>query len=233
MSKDLSNWRGCSRPENVTLNGDMVVVETYDNMRHRHDLWNALNTEDANELMRFFPNDPFEGADDFGAWLAGQNEAGSYHTMVFRSVATNRVVGMASYLRIDAKNGSIEVGAVAHGAEMVRQPMATEAHYLMAKYIFDDLGYRRYEWKLNNENEPSHRAAKRFGFSFEGVFRQHIVAKGRNRDTAWYSIIDGEWPLIKMAFEAWLLPENFDENGMQKKRLEDIRAAITKGHGET
>ncbi|TKB30445.1 MAG: GNAT family N-acetyltransferase, partial [Mesorhizobium sp.] len=110
------------------------------------------------------------------------------------------------------------------GPLISRKPAATEAQFLFMKYIFDELGYRRYEWKCNNRNEPSKRAAERFGFKFEGIFRQHLVVKGENRDTAWYSIIDKEWPDLRRAYEAWLDPANFDSDGQQRRRLEDIRA---------
>lgn len=144
-------------------------------------------------------------------------------TLVFVENATGDVVGMASYMRPDPANGVVEVGSVAHGARMKRSPLSTEAHYLMAKHVFEDLGYRRYEWKCHNQNEPSKITAKRYGFTFEGVFRQHMISKGANRDTAWFSMIDGEWPLIGKAFEIWLSPENFTADGAQKRKLEDIR----------
>ena len=148
---------------------------------------------------------------------------GGWQTCVFARSDTGRVVGMASYMRTDAKNGVVEIGAVAHGPQLARTAMATEVHYLMARRVFDRYGYRRYEWKCDNANETSKRTAVRLGFSFEGVFRQHIVNKGRNRDTAWYSIIDSEWPAIRRAFEDWLSPGNFDTAGMQIRRLEEIR----------
>ena len=112
---------------------------------------------------------------------------------------------------------------------MQRSPVSTETHYLLARHVFEDLGYRRYEWKCHNENAASKRTAERLGFTFEGIFRQHIVSKGANRDTAWYSMIDSEWPALKAAFEAWLAPENFDQNGRQVRRLEDIRASQMRG----
>lgn len=223
---DLSNWQTCPVPQNVTLKGNNVAVETWDRTKHQDDLWFALNIGDANKLMQYFPDDPFAGAQDFGTWLEGYNTSGLFSTMVFRCNETGKLVGMASYMHIDGKNGSIEVGAVAHGPQMSRSKMSTEAHYLMARYVFDELGYRRYEWKLNNENKPSHRAAKRFGFTFEGLFRQHIVSKGQNRDTAWYSMIDGEWAQRKAGFEAWLSDYNFDAAGQQIKTLEEIRDAL-------
>jgi len=128
-------------------------------------------------------------------------------------------------MRIDAANGVIEIGNIYWGPLMSRKPAATEAQFLFMQYAFDKLGYRRYEWKCNNRNEPSKRAALRFGFSFEGIFRQNMVVKGENRDTAWYSIIDKEWPAEKRAYQEWLDPANFAADGNQKRRLEEIRAA--------
>ena len=137
--------------------------------------------------------------------------------------ATGRALGLFSYLRIMALDGSIEIGHVAFGAPMQRTAGATEAIYLLARHAFDDLGYRRLEWKCDAANARSERAAERFGFTREGLFRQHMVRKGRNRDTAWFSIIDGEWPGCRNAFQLWLAAENFDEQGQQRQRLEALR----------
>jgi RimJ/RimL family protein N-acetyltransferase len=132
-------------------------------------------------------------------------------------------VGIVSYLRIDPVNGSIEVGWVTWSPLMQRSAISTEAHYLLMKHAFEELGYRRYEWKCNALNGPSMKAAERLGFTYEGTFRQAVIVKGRNRDTAWFSMIDKEWPTLRSAFEAWLKPDNFDADGRQRKRLEDFR----------
>ena len=137
--------------------------------------------------------------------------------------ATEKAAGYASYMRMDPGNGVVEVGNILLTPALQRSTAATEAMYLMAGQIFDHLGYRRYEWKCNALNEPSRRAALRLGFTFEGIFRQHMVVKGLNRDTAWFSMLDGEWPAKKKAFEAWLEPANFDDEGHQRRRLEEIR----------
>ena len=181
--------------------------------------------EAVNELIRYFPNGPYQGPDGLCAWLDA-NQNGGWITNVIRSRRTGDVVGMATYMRPDPANGVVEVGSVAHGAAMARSPISTDAHYLLARHVFEDLGYRRYEWKCHNLNEPSQVTARRLGFTFEGIFRQHIVAKGMNRDTAWFSMIDSEWPLLGKAFEAWLDESNFDADGRQKRRLEDIRAEL-------
>lgn len=220
---NLNNWKIRQKPEPTELNGKLVQLTHYNFDEHSASLWKALGAEKTNELIRFFPNDLYENSDDFGSWLKEVNDSKEFHTMIISSVETKDVLGMASYMRCAPKNGSVEIGAIAHGPNMARSALATEAHFILAKYIFEELGYRRYEWKLNNENEASHKAAKRLGFSFEGVFRQHMVVKGKNRDTAWYSMLDNEWPLIKATFESWLDQSNFDESGKQIKSLIQIR----------
>lgn len=208
------------------MQGRHVVLEPFEGSSHAQALWRALGGPDGtiNDRLRYFPNPPFADSGAFSDWL--ERAQGDWITLVARDKSDDEVVGMASYMRIDAANGSIEVGSVAHGARMARSPLATEMHYLMARHVFDALGYRRYEWKCHNDNEPSKRAAERLGFSFEGVFRQHMVAKGANRDTAWYSIIDGEWPLVGRAMEQWLDPQNFSAEGRQIRTLQDIRASL-------
>jgi RimJ/RimL family protein N-acetyltransferase len=137
-----------------------------------------------------------------------------------------QAAGWASYMRMEPAHGVVEVGNILLTPGLQRTTAATEAMYLMARHVFDHLGYRRYEWKCNANNEPSRRAALRLGFAFEGIFRQHMVIKGRNRDTAWFSMLDGEWPARKRAFEAWLAPENFDDQGRQRQRLEQLQASL-------
>ncbi|CAD7040343.1 GNAT family N-acetyltransferase [Pseudorhizobium endolithicum] len=226
--RDLTNYK-VEAPGPITLRGRFVTLEPYEAGRHLKALWEGLGGLGVNALTRYFPNNDFTGIDDFGAWLENARTQSSFVTLVFRDNASGRIVGMASYMRPDPKNGVVEVGSVAHAPDVQRSPLTTEAHYLMARHVFEDLGYRRYEWKCHNENEPSKRSAIRYGFTFEGVFRQHVISKGANRDTAWFSMIDGEWPLLKKAFETWLSPENFDEAGRQRRRLEDIRADIPAG----
>lgn len=224
--RDLSTFKGCPAPTPVTLEGRFVTVEPYDKEKHLQALWDGLGGTGINPLLTYFTQPDFGGIADFERWLDGVGTKGGWLTHVFRDNASGKIVGMASYMRADPANGVVEVGGVAHGPAMSRTPLATEAHYLMAKHVFEDLGYRRYEWKCHNENEPSKTTARRYGFTFEGVFRQHMLSKGKNRDTAWFSIIDGDWPLVKAAFEAWLHPDNFDAEGRQKRKLEDIRADL-------
>ncbi|MDO1581912.1 GNAT family N-acetyltransferase [Rhizobium oryzicola] len=225
--RDLATFKGCPPPAPVRLEGQYVIAEPYERAVHLLSLWEALGGKDGiNDLIRYFPGKIYQTPDEFADWLDGANQSGSLITLVFRDKSNGDVVGMASYMRPDPANGVIEVGSVAHGAAMKRSPLSTEAHYLMARHVFEDLGYRRYEWKCHNENEPSKVTARRYGFTFEGVFRQHMISKGANRDTAWFSMIDSEWPVIGKAFEAWLAPENFDVHGQQTRRLEDIRAEL-------
>lgn len=219
---DLTHWTPRPAPQPVTLKGRFVTVEGYVRDTHLQALWDGLGGMGINSLLKYFAQPDFGGIADFDAWLSSVQKGG-WVTEVFRDNGSNRIVGMANYMRADPANGVVEVGGVAHGAAMARTPLATEAHYLMARHVFEDLGYRRYEWKCHNDNKPSHAAARRYGFTFEGVFRQHMLSKGGNRDTAWYSIIDGEWPRLAKAFEAWLAPDNFNADGSQKRRLEDFR----------
>ncbi len=146
-----------------------------------------------------------------------------FHTIV--DLATGKAVGVATFMRIDRAHGVIEVGNINYSPLLQRTPAATEAMFLMMRRVFDELGYRRYEWKCDSLNAPSRAAALRLGFQFEGIFRQAVVYKGRNRDTAWFSMIDSEWPALKRAYEQWLAPENFDAEGRQPRKLAEFIAA--------
>jgi len=223
MGEDLSGWKGCCEPEVPVLAGRYVNIAPFSGFEDGMRLWNAFGGTAANEMLRYFPNPEYQRGEDFAEWLVGVQ--GPFRTAIFSDPQTGDLLGMGSYMRIDAKNGVVEIGSIAHGPRMARSPASTEAQYLLAAHVFENLGYRRYEWKCHNENEASKRAARRLGFVFEGVFRQHIVSKGRNRDTAWFSMIDKEWPVLRTAFQAWLDPSNFDAAGGQKKRLEHFREA--------
>jgi RimJ/RimL family protein N-acetyltransferase len=221
---DLKNWTGCPRPERKVLEGRYVRLEPLDPARHGDGLYEASSVADAADRFRWLPDYPPESREAFQPWL---DKAASSEDPLFFAVidkASGKVAGRQTLMRIDAANGSIEIGNIYWGPLVSRKPAATEAHFLFVQYAFDELGYRRFEWKCNNRNEPSKRAALRFGYQFEGVFRQHLVVKGENRDTAWYSIIDKEWPGLRRAYEAWLDPANFDAAGNQKQRLEAFTA---------
>jgi RimJ/RimL family protein N-acetyltransferase len=226
--EDLTNWTPKPAPAPVTLKGRYVTVEPYNRTEHLAALWDALGGEGINRHLEYFAAPDFADAEAFGNWLDGVKKGG-WLTEVFRDNMTGKVVGMANYMRADPANGVVEVGGVAHGPAMMKSPLSTEVHYLMARHVFEDLGYRRYEWKCHNDNAQSKTTAERLGFTFEGVFRKHMLSRGANRDTAWFSIVDDEWPRLKSAFEAWLDPSNFASDGRQKQTLKEIRRVISEG----
>jgi RimJ/RimL family protein N-acetyltransferase len=210
-------WKPAPLPRPVTLRGRYVTLEPLDAARHSAALWEAVRGRD--ELWTWLAQGPYPSAaammDGLDKWQA----ANSAVLLAIVPVKTGQAAGWASYMRIDPAHGAIEVGNVMFSPTLQRTREATEAMYLMARHVFEDLGYRRYEWKCNAENEPSRRAAVRLGFTFEGIFRQHMVVKGRNRDTAWFAMLDKEWPARKRAFEEWLEPGNFDGEGRQRRQL--------------
>lgn len=220
--KDLSNWKGCPPPTAERLDGRYATLERISADRHGDGLFAASTMEDADQRFRWLSEYPPQSREAFQPWLerAEKSTDPLYYAIIDK--ASGRVAGRQTFLRIDPANGVIEIGHVLWSSLMARTPAATEAFYLFAAHVFDDLGYRRFEWKCNNANEPSKRAAERFGMTHEGVFRQAMVVKGENRDTAWFSMIDSEWPAAQKAFEAWLAPENFDSNGRQRKRLTEL-----------
>ena len=220
---DLSGWTARERPARAPIEGRFVRLEPLDAARHGDGLYAASATPDAEDRFRWLGETPPAGRDAFQTWLEGA--AASEDPLHFAVIdrQSGRIAGRQSFMRIDTKNGVIEIGNILWNEPVARRPAATEALYLFARHAFDTLGYRRFEWKCNNANTPSKRAALRFGFTFEGVFRQHMVVKGTNRDTAWFAMVDKDWPVIRGALEAWLAPENFDAEGRQKRRLQDIR----------
>jgi RimJ/RimL family protein N-acetyltransferase len=162
---------------------------------------------------------------EFDAWLARSAASDDFLFHAVIDAASGRCQGRQALMRIVPEHGVIEIGSILWGPAIARTRVATEAFYLAARYVFEGLGYRRFEWKCNALNEPSRRAAARFGFTYEGTFRQHMLVKGENRDTAWFSIIDREWPALRQAFERWLEPSNFDAEGRQKHRLAEVLAS--------
>jgi RimJ/RimL family protein N-acetyltransferase len=174
-------------------------------------------------IWEWMPVGPFPEPDALQLMLARNREHDGWRTLIIRSLTSREILGMATYMRIREAHGSAEIGCVAFGPKLRRTPEATEAFALMAGHVFDDLGYRRYEWKCNSDNLASRRAAERFGFAFEGVFRNDMVAKGRSRDTAWYSIVDTEWPRLKAALDQWLADDNFATDGAQLRPLDSFR----------
>jgi RimJ/RimL family protein N-acetyltransferase len=218
------SWEPATRPDRVTLEGQTVRVEPLSVERHGSDLWDAAQGTNADPLLwTYLGYGPFADESAFRAHLAAQEA--STDPLFFAAIdqATGLALGVASLMRIDAANGVGEVGHIWFGPALQRSTAATEAIFLLAEYLMTTLGYRRFEWKCDALNRRSRRAAERYGFKYEGTFRQHLVYKGRNRDTAWYSIVDGEWPAIRAAFIAWLDPDNFDEDGRQRRTLESFR----------
>lgn len=223
---DLSNWQMRPVPELKSVKGRYIQIDPADFTKDGPALFEAISGAGNDDLWRYIPLGPFEDHETMVATLNFVGEQQNWKTHILRSAENDAVLGMASYMRIRPEAGSAEVGAIVFSKKLQRTPAATEAMYLMARYLFDDLGYRRYEWKCNDANAASKRAAERLGFQFEGVFRQDMVMKGENRDTAWFSIIDSEWQRVKAGFEVWLSPQNFDDEGNQRRSLREIRTAL-------
>ena len=215
------DWIPARTPERTPIQGETVRLEPVDPARHAVDLFAA--SAGSPNLWDYLAYGPFEDQAVFTGWL--KERASSSDPLFYAVVdrASGKAQGMASLMRIKPEHGVIEVGHIWFAPVLQRTRHASEAIYLLARYAFDDLGHRRLEWKCDSLNGPSRRAAERFGFVFEGIFRQHMVVKGRNRDTAWFSITDGEWPARRAAFEAWLSPENFDAEGRQLRTLAQIK----------
>lgn len=215
---ELSDWQPRPRPARISLEGAYCRLEPLDPQRHGDDLFVASMAPGADERFRYLFDVP-QDREGFERWLA--NAAASEDTMFYAVIdaASGRCEGRQALMRIAPEHGVVEVGNILWGPAIARTRVATEALFLHARYVFEALGYRRFEWKCNSSNAPSMRAARRFGFTYEGLFRQHMVQKGRNRDTAWFAMLDGEWPSIRSAFERWLAPDNFDRQGRQRARL--------------
>jgi RimJ/RimL family protein N-acetyltransferase len=219
MSGALDGWRARPRPERAVLEGLYCRLEPLDPVRHADSLFAASTAPGAADRFRYL----WEAVPDraqFDDWVAraALSEEMLFHGVVDR--ATGRCEGRQAYLRITPEHGVIEIGAILWGPAIARTRVATEALALYARHAFDVLGYRRFEWKCDARNDPSRRAAARFGFGYEGTFRQHMVVKGDNRDTAWFAMTDGDWPRVRAALDRWLDPSNFDEGGRQRTRLQ-------------
>ena len=226
----LTGWQAPPVPPRTTMDGRYCRLEALSAARHGADLHAANSLDRDGRNWTYLSVGPFESEAAYSEWLAkvAPGSDPMFHAIV--DTANGKAVGVASYMRIDAPNGVIEVGHLNYSPLLQRKPAATEAMYLMMKRVFD-LGYRRYEWKCHSMNAPSRAAAQRLGFSYEGTFRQAAVHKGRNRDTAWFSIIDQEWPALRAAFERWLAPENFGADGRQRASLSSLTAPLLKARG--
>jgi RimJ/RimL family protein N-acetyltransferase/ribosomal protein S18 acetylase RimI-like enzyme len=214
------------RPEAVVLEGRFGRVEKLDAARHGAALWQGV--KDDNATWAYMGYGPFADAAAFAAWLAERPKLDDPYSYVIVA-PDGRALGIATLMEIRPAMRVIEVGNIVYSPALQRTPLATEAQYLLARYVFETLGNRRYEWKCNALNAPSRRAAQRFGFTFEGLFRQHQIVKGRNRDTAWFSMLDTEWLARKAAFERWLAPDNFDGAGRQKVSLAALNGGTLAG----
>jgi len=226
----VPDWTPPPRPSREPMTGRRCRVETLDVDRHAADLFAADSLDRTGASWAYLPYGPFDTLDAYVEWMTrvANTDDPFFHAIV--DLETGAAVGVASYLRIDPASGSIEVGHIHYSPTLQRTIAATEAMFLMMQRAFT-LGYRRYEWKCNALNAASRNAAQRLGFSYEGVFRQARVDKGRNRDTAWYACIDREWPALERAFRTWLDPSNFDAAGHQKQRLSALTAPIVVARG--
>ena len=222
----LADPRPAKAPERSVLEGRHARLEPLDPDRHGDDLRDASAPSDRSARFRYMPELPPDSPGLFSTWLAGA--AASADPLFFAVIdrATGRAEGWQTFLRITPVHRCIEIGNIYWGPRIAGTRVATEAMYLFAAYALESLGYRRYEWKCDALNAPSRRAALRFGFTYEGHFRRAVIIRGRNRDTAWFSIIDEEWPALKAAYERWLAPENFDPQGRQRTRLSELTAAL-------
>lgn len=218
----VAGWTPRAPPPRTAMLGRFCRVEPLSVLAHGHDLFAAFSLDAHAPNWTYLSVGPFADFDAFRAWLEPLQASADPLVHVIVDAQSGKAVGMANYLRIDRGNGVIEIGSLIFSPLLQRTPAATEAMFLMLRRAFDELGYRRYEWKCDSLNAPSRAAALRLGFTFEGIFRQAVVYKGRSRDTAWYSIVDREWPRLRVAFEAWLSMENFGANGVQIQSLRDL-----------
>ena len=218
----LENWQACQAPPRSTMHGTYCDLEPLNTAKHAKDLFHAYAQDTEGVIWTYLPYGPFTDLETYKIWIEtnAQSTDPLFHAIVDK--VTNKAIGIATYLRIEPAVGVIEVGHINFSPELQKTPAATEAMYLMMKRVFDELGYRRYEWKCDALNAGSKSAAERLGFTYEGEFRQATMYKNRNRDTAWFSILDSEWPAMKQAFESWLDASNFDADGKQKKSLKDF-----------
>lgn len=218
------DWKPPSLPPRMTHTGRYCRLEPLEADRHGTDLYAAFALDAEGRDWTYLPYGPFESKEQFLEWVHGAARSSDPLFFAIVDLESQQAVGVASYMRIRPASGSIEVGHIHYSPLLQGKTAGTEAMYLMMKHAFE-LGYRRYEWKCDALNANSRAAALRLGFTFEGIFRQATVYKGRNRDTAWYSVIDREWPTLERAFTRWLRPDNFDPHGRQRQRLEALRSS--------
>lgn len=221
----LPDWQPRPYPQRQTLQGRLCYLEPLAG-KHAEALFAAHQLAPDTRSWTWLLREPDSSVEEFSAWVAGLTGVSDPIHFAVIDRQTRQPVGSLALMRIDANNGVVEVGHVHFSPLLSRTAMATEAHWLLMRYVFDTLGYRRYEWKCNSLNEPSRRAAQRLGFHYEGRFRQALVIKGHNRDTDWFSIIDAEWPQIDSAMQKWLASDNFSADGQQIRALESLRPEV-------
>ena len=223
---DLSGWTLRPLPDAPALEGRWCRLERLDTARHGDQLFAMSTGSGAEALFRYLFEPPPLDRAAFEGWVAGVAASPDplFYAVIDRE--TGQVGGRQTLMRITPEHGVIEIGNILWGPAIARTRIATEALFLFASYAFDHLGYRRFEWKCNAANEPSRRAALRFGFAFEGIFRQHMVVKGRNRDTAWFAMTDADWPAIRAGYERWLDPANFESDGRQRRPLQELTGTV-------
>jgi RimJ/RimL family protein N-acetyltransferase len=225
MSADLPtgrelDWTPADLPDRQPLRGDHVLLRPVDAAADAEPLYDVSHPPNGDPtIWTYLPDGPYDSPEHLRQTLAWAESAEGHVYFTLAPLPSERPLGLASYLRIEPAFGTIEIGHIWYGPPLKRTTAATEAIYLLARRAFDGLGYRRLEWKCDALNAASRRAAERLGFTFEGVFRNHQVVKGRNRDTAWFAIVDDDWPRIRSGYEAWLAPENFNADGSQKRPL--------------
>lgn len=221
VGDQIENWSPCPCPSKNILSGRYCNLELLNIEKHSKDLFAALLFENNGESWTYLSCGPFEKIAEFNQWIETTTAKSDPILYAVLDKKTQMPIGISGYLRIFPEHGTIEIGHIHFSQKLKKTPLATEAIYLMISHAFDELNYRRLEWKCNSLNEASKNAALRYGFQYEGTFRQMNVFKDRNRDTAWFSILDTEWPKLKIKFEKWLDKSNFDNNGNQLKRLQD------------
>ena len=225
----VPGWSPRPLPPRTAMSGRFCRVEPLDPERHSADLFAANAEDEGGRNWTYLPYGPFPTFDGYRNWLDGVASPDDPLVHAIVDLGSGRAVGVASLMRMVPAVGAIEVGGINYSPRLQRRPAATEAMFLLMRRVFDELGYRRYEWKCDSLNAASRAAALRLGFRYEGLFRQATVYKGRNRDTCWFSILDGEWPALRTAFERWLDPANFDAEGRQRVSLSSLRDVASTG----
>lgn len=219
VGDEVKGWVPVELPPRTPMQGRLCRLEPLDILTHVDDLFEAFSEDETGGLWTYMPMGPFATVSELKDWMDGACTGDDPLFYAIIDESSGKAAGFASYLRINPEVGVIEVGYIAFSPRLQKTTLATEAMYLMMSRVFDELGYRRYEWKCDALNEPSRLAAERSGFTYDGTFEQATIYKGRNRDTAWFSILDRDWPSMKAAFVHWLAEDNFDEQGLQKQPL--------------